>query len=184
MWVISSGLWVDQTPSSEDVAGVCLLLRPGPPVWRAYRYHGCSVPEPKPEIWPQGYSIDLLTTFEHPVDTRPRSFEKAFRLALTDLPAAGPPLPDLDVDRLREQLREPFCMRSAPSPLAFTPVREIWSRAHYWHASWHSSQRSGSLSQVRLHWRAGEEAPEASGDTASSRTHNLAWAQAALLADC
>ncbi len=180
MILVSTGFWIDQSPGAECVAGVSLVLTPGPAEWR--------VANLTPPAWlPPRYGIDLLAVFEHPVDTRPRAYERALMLAVTDLPEAG------EVDRERPRFM-PWDEREAllggdwwkPEPVAFRPPFDIWSRVRHYRPGT-AEGRDGRLVRVArpvketmLVFREGRLEPETvqAGDD-----HDLAWGQAGALAE-
>lgn len=176
MIVISSGLWIDQAPGAESVAGVCLLLRAGQGDWSNNGFHFC----PRPTEMPAGYRVDLLATFEHPVDTREQDFQKAFRLALTDLPAP--------VHEIHGEYSWPYPSRDNPDWMlhpkvpesAACPWANLLSRARRWQGCWYPRRR-GHLSQTELRWDATNSKPEVKGE-GCSWSEAMARAQAASLA--
>lgn len=165
---------MDQAPGAESVAGVCLLLRAGESDWLDHGFHFC----PRPENMPPGYRVELLATFEHPVDTRERDFQKAFRLALTDLPLPG--------DETVGEHDWPFPSRNAPDWMlhpkdpggVIPPPFALHSRARRWQGTWFPN-RGGRLTQTELQWKGADFEP-AVEDKGSPWTEAMARLQASL----
>lgn len=182
MIIVSSGLWLNQAPGAESVAGLCLLLRPGRTLWRV---PGVDLPE----YLPPDYTIDLLVTFEHPVDTRQRSFQQAAMLALTDLPPSrSVSAPEVDLANARARTRGEHWMKNpgAPGPGSVTPTFPLLSRVRRWQGGWEPEQPDerrrwgGRLYEKELNWKANALEPETVIETAGFE-EPLALAQAALL---
>lgn len=176
MVLVTSGLWFDQAPGAESVGGVCLLLRAGPTAW-----HPNDIPEcPTPEQLPEGYRVDLLASFAHPVDTRTRDYQKALRLALSDLPEPGKLSSELLV-WANPSLRTPNWMLRPTLADNGPRVFPMASRARRWQGTWHP-RRGGKLIQAELRWDSvgGERCLETDGGWAEE----MARAQASLLGVC
>lgn len=176
--LVSTGLWIDQSPGAESVGGVCLQLTPGRAEWRVDEL-------PAPEFIPPGYGVDLLALFEHPVDTRPASHAKALMLALTDLPpaeGADPKVRGIPWSQRRKRLEEAWWR---PEPVSFASPCDIWSRVRRYSPQLETGpdgrlRRLGApVRETLLVFRRGCREPEVVLDEAD---RSLAQGQAAELA--
>ena len=164
--LLSTGLWISQSPGAECVGGLCLLLRMGQ-AW--------ELNLPAPAHWTGGYAVSLWGRLEHPVDSKPSAFLKALELALTDLP----PAPVCDFPRPTNAPSESDWMWK-PEARPFLPTCEVWSRVRRYQPGWKLDQNRRlapltRMDETTLIWKAFQPEPTSQGE----RDRLLAWDQAA-----